>query len=145
MMTDSQREMVIAEAKRWIGTPFHHEAKVLGAGVDCAQLLVAVYGDTGIIPEIVVPRYTFQEALHRSEERYIQEIEKYADEVEQGGPGDVVIWKLTRRHSHAAIIIEWPKIIHAWVGRGVTGDNAEFNGKLIGKPHKFYTARNIPE
>lgn len=33
---------VIAEARRWIGTPYHHQAAVLGVGCDCVGLIVGV-------------------------------------------------------------------------------------------------------
>ena len=33
---------VIAEARRWIGTPYQHQARVMGVGVDCAGLIVGV-------------------------------------------------------------------------------------------------------
>lgn len=43
------RLAVIESAKAWLGTPWHHMARVRGAGVDCAQLLMATYSDAGVI------------------------------------------------------------------------------------------------
>lgn len=34
-----QRAAVIAEAESWLSTPYHHEARIKGHGVDCAQIL----------------------------------------------------------------------------------------------------------
>jgi cell wall-associated NlpC family hydrolase len=48
-MSASQRAAVVAEAKTWIGTPYHHAADVKGHGVDCAMLLVRIYGDLGLV------------------------------------------------------------------------------------------------
>ncbi|MEM6579602.1 MAG: peptidase, partial [Pseudomonadota bacterium] len=40
---------IVAEARRWIGTPYRHQASCLGAGCDCLGLLRgvwrALYGD----------------------------------------------------------------------------------------------------
>jgi cell wall-associated NlpC family hydrolase len=36
------RAAVVREAESWIGTPFHHAARVKGAGIDCLMLLAEV-------------------------------------------------------------------------------------------------------
>ncbi len=51
------RQAVIAEAVTWIGTPFHHAARVKGAGVDCLMLLAEVYERAGAAPHVVPPFY----------------------------------------------------------------------------------------
>jgi len=66
-----QRAAVVAEARRWIGTPYHHQADVLGAGVDCGMLLVRVYVDTGVVPPFDPRPYSVQWHLHREDERYL--------------------------------------------------------------------------
>jgi len=55
-MSDA-RQAVIAEAVTWIGTPFHHAARVKGAGVDCLMLLAEVYERAGAAPHIEPPFY----------------------------------------------------------------------------------------
>ena len=40
---------VIACARSWIGTPFRHQAKCKGAGVDCVQLIAAVGEEAGVM------------------------------------------------------------------------------------------------
>ena len=44
------REKIVAEARSWIGTPYHNCADIKGVGVDCGMLLVRVYVDTGVVP-----------------------------------------------------------------------------------------------
>ena len=65
------RAAVVAEARSWIGTPYHHAADVKGHGVDCAMLLVRVYCDLGLIEPFDPRPYTRDWFLHRSEERYL--------------------------------------------------------------------------
>ena len=41
------REKIVAEARSWIGTPYHNCADIKGVGVDCGMLLVRVFVDLG--------------------------------------------------------------------------------------------------
>lgn len=135
----AQREAVIVEAHKWLGTPFHHEGRVMGAGVDCAQYLIAVYHAVGLIPDIQPDHYDFQWAMHRSEEKYLEEMIKHAFEVEGPERAGVVIWKVGRTFSHAAIILDWPMVIHAAVSQGVVVTDAGITESLIGREQKFFT------
>lgn len=40
---------IIAEARTWLGTPFHHQGRVKGVGVDCIGLVVGVGRDLGLV------------------------------------------------------------------------------------------------
>lgn len=110
------RELVVAEAKTWIGTRYHHSADVKGHGVDCAMLLVRVYCDLGIAP-IFDPRpYAPQWYLHRTEEKYIKWLESYGKRIDKAGPGDVALYRFGRCAAHGAIIVDDNYMIHAYVG-----------------------------
>lgn len=137
----AQRQAVIAAAEGWIATPFHHEAMVKGAGVDCGMLLVAVFREANLIPEFTPEHYAFQWHLHRTQEKYLEYLSQFGREIPEGaqGPGDVVIWKQGRVYSHAAVIVKWPEIIHAVVGQGVVRDHAELALRLQGLPRKFFS------
>lgn len=148
-MTDlekRQRSAAIEEAKSWLGTPFHHMARVKGrkGGVDCGQFLLGVFGPVGVIPPFEPEPYVQQFALHNSREWYLEYLSKLATEIpeEQALEGDVVIYKVGRCFSHAAILIEpWPgKVIHAINGLGVTithGTRQGYIGRY--KQRKFFT------
>lgn len=43
----TERIEITNEGRKWVGTPYQHQARVLGAGVDCVQLLLAVGLPTG--------------------------------------------------------------------------------------------------
>ncbi len=127
--------MIISAAKCWLGTPYHHQARVKGTGVDCAMLLCEVYEAAGMIPHIDPRPYPPDWHLHRSEERYLGWIEQYADPVNEPAPGDVALYRFGRTVSHAGIVIDWPMIIHAWRGQGCVmseGDRGELGGRLAG-------------
>lgn len=57
-MTIRLGHVVVTEARRWIGTPYVHQASCLGAGTDCLGLIRGVWrGLYGTEPE-EVPAYT---------------------------------------------------------------------------------------
>src|SRR6266481_7828483 len=81
-LTSEQRDSVVRAAKDWMGTPYHHKAAVKGAGADCAMFPIAVYKECGIISaDYQPPEYSTQWHLHRSEELYLKEIERFAVEI----------------------------------------------------------------
>lgn len=43
------RAQIVAEARRWVGTPYRHQARLMGLGVDCVGLIVGVGLDLGIL------------------------------------------------------------------------------------------------
>ena len=44
------QERVRSEALTWLGTPYHHQGRVKGVGVDCGQILISIYEKAGILP-----------------------------------------------------------------------------------------------
>lgn len=109
------RKRIVEEAQSWIKTPYHHEARVKGAGVDCGMFILEVFERVGLIPHIVPPHYSPDFMLHRNEEWYVQLILTYAEELNNSPflPGDAVVMKNGRIFSHGGIIIDWPRIVHA--------------------------------
>ena len=66
------REKIIAEARSWIGTPYHNCADVKGVGVDCGMLIVRVFVDLGLVPPFDPRPYPRDWHMHNSdEERYL--------------------------------------------------------------------------
>lgn len=122
--TDDKRQAVVAEAQAWLRTPFHHEARIKGVGVDCLMFLAEVYEHAGVIPHIAPPHYTPDWHMHRDIERYMQGLMQYAHEVEAPLLGDVALFKFGRVFSHGAIVIEWPRVIHAYWAIGVSWGDA---------------------
>lgn len=116
------QEMVVAEARKWLGTPFVHRARVRGAGVDCVGLLVACYQAVGLLPHSYeLPFYPPDWHLHRDEERYLAGLGEYADRVSGDyQPADILTYKYGRTVSHAGIYDGKGWLIHAFAGEGVT-------------------------
>jgi cell wall-associated NlpC family hydrolase len=119
MLNEAQfRDAIVAEARTWIGTPYRVGGAVKGVGVNCAQLLFCVARNAGVLPaNAPLPRwYTPQLATNSKEERLIAYVTAYgAVEVAEASvkPGDIVLYKTGKAHGHAAIVLDWPRIVHA--------------------------------
>lgn len=127
----SLRQAIVDEAARWLGTPFAHRQRVLGAGVDCAQLLAAVYESVGLLRGVDLGRYPRDWMLHQSDERYLDALERVAVPVTEPEPGDVAVFRVGRAVAHAGIVVSWPLIIHAQTGATVQRINVMEHGALL--------------
>ena len=214
MVSDApERAAVVACARQWLRTPYHHRGRVKGAGVDCAMLLAEVYAEAGLVAPLAIPHYPPDWHLHRDAERYLgvlldhaveyvpvdaipqgeairagalrrphpeprtSPLRRFAPQAEvreskdaprddgesvalhpppipsasrgacayqasartlgpnmpggmfggaTGGgelltrailPGDIALWRFGRCFSHGAIVVDWPVVIHAYLGR----------------------------
>ena len=127
-----QRQAVILEARRWIGTPYRHSARVVGrrGGTDCIQLLAAAYEGAGIVERVKIEPYAQEWHLHRGAERYLLGLMRYCREVSTPLPGDIALWRFGRTFSHGAIVVEWPIIIHAWISECCTMEDVSKTPRL---------------
>lgn len=135
------RQNIIDEAMSWLRTPWHHRACVKSAGVDCVFLIVGVYNAVGLthISDADIPYYSRDIMMHRNEETVLGSIVKYGIEVTKPARGDVAIWKFGRIFSHAAIIVDWPIIIHAHRQEGMVLLGDASKGELVGREVKFFS------
>lgn len=104
MNEQEQREAVAAEARSWIGTPYHSQADIKGVGVDCGMLLVRVFIDTGLCEPFDPLPYSSDWMLHRSEEKYLGFVFDRTKEVLEPRPGDVMVFRYGRCYSHGGIV-----------------------------------------
>jgi len=113
----------VAEARSWIGTPYHHLADVKGVGVDCAMLTWRVFHDLGYF-EVPDPRpYPPHWHLHRSEEKYLLNFETWAFPVDEPQPGDIALFRFGRTVSHSGILTSPTTMVHSYLGLGCWEDD----------------------
>jgi cell wall-associated NlpC family hydrolase len=138
-MLNERRQKVLQVAGEWVGTPFHHLQRCKGAGVDCGQFLLGVFEECGFIPHVKTAYYPRDFHLHRSEEWYKSIVERFSRPITMAEalPADLVLYRVGRVFSHGGIIVEWPRIIHSYVTRGVIyADGTQ--GHLMSKARVFY-------
>jgi len=111
---EAWRTAVVEESKSWLRTPWAHEARIKGAGVDCGQLIIASFIGAGLVPHFETGSYPQDWMLHQAGERYLGWVEQYLDRVDVPRPADVAVWRFGKCFSHGAIVIDWPLMIHAY-------------------------------
>ena len=139
-MTPEQRAAVCFEAKTWIGTPYHHHGRIKGVGVDCGQLLCAVYENVKLVPHIELGNYATDWHLHRSEEVYLQWLARFCQRTDTPQPGDIEVYRFGRTYSHGTIIVEGNLRVHAYVNRKVIL-SAPYEEPLEGHLSQFWTLK----
>ena len=137
-MSAAERARVVQEALSWVGTKWHHAARVKGAGVDCGQLLAAVFEAAGLINPEEIAVYPKDFHLHSSEEMFLGYVERHFQHIDGPAlPGDLALWRYGRVISHGGIVIAWPNVLHAYYVRGaVVLDDATAVAELA-DPKRF--------
>ncbi|WP_333682797.1 peptidase [Pontibaca methylaminivorans] len=121
-----RREDVVAAARRWIGTPYCHQAARRGAGSDCLGLVRGVwrelYGDE---PE-PVPPYSMDWSEPQREERLWAAARRHLVErtTAELCPGSVILMRMRASAvaKHLGIVTVGgaaPRFVHAYSGHGV--------------------------
>lgn len=129
-----------AEARRWLGTPYCHQASVRGGGADCLGLLRGVWRATlGAEPE-APPPYSSDWSEASGEERLMAAAMRHlvAIEREAAGLGDVLLFRMrpSAPAKHLGLLatesLEPGRMIHAYSGHGVSETHltAAWLGKL---------------
>lgn len=135
------REKIITEARTWMGTPFLHQAAVKGSGVGCGTFLISVYGAVGIPVPALTDLGHFPKDWHAHvkarEERYLNLLLRFADQVPTPAPGDIALFKIGRVYSHSAIIIAFPRVIEARWSIGVVETDISIDAALKDAPRIF--------
>jgi NlpC/P60 family putative phage cell wall peptidase len=114
-------EAVVAAARLWIGTPYHHQASVRGIGADCLGLIRGLWRDLYGAEAETPPGYSRDwgeangaETLLAAATRHL--IPKRTDLAE---PGDVLVFRMRSDAiaKHAAVLATPATFIHAMEDR----------------------------
>lgn len=116
-------ERIVAEARRWIGTPYRHQASVQGVGCDCLGLLRGVWRALYGAEREKMPPYAADWAEANREERLAEGARRHLIEIacDDAAPGDVLLfrWRPHLPAKHAAILSNNECMIHAYDGAAV--------------------------
>jgi NlpC/P60 family putative phage cell wall peptidase len=118
---DAHRTAVLTEARRWLGTPYCHQASTLGAGCDCLGLVRGVWRALyGAEPE-GVPPYRPDWAELGGGELLLQAFGRWLQPLDlaRTQAGDVLVFRMSPQAParHCAILSAPDRIIHAYWGR----------------------------
>lgn len=114
---------VLAVARTWIGTPYHHQSSLKGVGTDCLGLVRGVWRELYGREAELLPAYTRDWAEVGTIETLLEGARRHLIEIAPGAdlPGDVVIlrFKSGVPAKHCGILSSPGHIIHAVEGSGV--------------------------
>jgi len=93
------RDKIVAEARTWVGTPFLHQGRVKGRGVDCVGLVIGVARELGLAEykEIAYGRQPDTNVMRGQLEHYLEKI--HLSEVKAGD----IYWMRFTYPMHTAI------------------------------------------
>ncbi len=114
-------ELVLTQARQWLGTPYRHQASLRGVGCDCLGLIRgiwrALYGDEPEPP----PPYRPDWAEVGEREILLEALGRWLIPVSlaDARPGDVLVFRMEPRAfaKHCAILSAPDRMIHAYWGR----------------------------
>lgn len=116
------RERLVAEARRWIGTPFHHQASCRGAGADCLGLVRGVWREV-LGGAVAVAPYAADWASLPGDDRLNGGLSRTLRRLDPAGarPGDVLLFRLRPSGigSHAGLMTAPDRFVHALETAGV--------------------------
>lgn len=121
---------IVAHARAWVGTPFHHQARLKGIGCDCLGLVVGVVDELGLKDANGVQLAAYDEVTYSREPDGAYLIEKLTGlleevPVDEARAGDLGLFKVRENPQHLAIL-------------------SNFEGAL-GMIHSFAPARRVVE
>jgi cell wall-associated NlpC family hydrolase len=101
------RDMILYEARTWIGTPFHPGGRAKGVGVDCIGVVVGTMQALGLpIQDVVAYPMRPNGVLRR-------ELNRQFDRVREAQLGDVLMMSFEREPHHVAFLAG-ASIIHCY-------------------------------
>lgn len=114
---------VVDIARRWIGTPYVHQASCRGAGSDCLGLVRGVWREMVGAEPLVVPPYTPDWRESAREETLWEAARDLLVERPVGAvvPGQVLLFRMREGGvaKHLGIASGAERFIHAYSGHGV--------------------------
>lgn len=117
---------VVAEARRWIGTPYVHQASCLGAGADCLGLLRGVWRVVLGGEPCPVPPYTPDWAEPGRHEVLLEAARRWlvAKPLAEAAPGDVLVFRMragsiAKHLGIQARVGAGASFVHAYTGHSV--------------------------
>jgi NlpC/P60 family putative phage cell wall peptidase len=132
------RDAIVAEARKYLGTPYHHQGRVLGHGVDCYGLVEQVARGLGFnVPEGV--RYS----RLPDESQLLAYMDQYANRLNKAEAtvGDILVMTFRGQMRHMAIMTD-VGMIHAYEPMGKVVEHA-IDDKWLRRVVRAYSYKEV--
>lgn len=141
-MTDAQK--IVATARSYIDTPFHHQGRLPGIGLDCAGLVICVARALDMVePDFDVPTYD-----RAPDGSMIPWCRAHMVQLKEPKPGDVIVVTVDRQPQHMGIVGDYRhgghSIIHAHISARPTPRVIETR-LMYSEALRFVAAFRLPE
>lgn len=114
------RDEIVAAARAWVGTPYHHQASVRGIGADCLGLVRGVWRDVMGAEAECPPAYSRDWAEASGEETLLAAAARHLRPIAiaEARAGDVVVFRLRSGlvAKHTAVLTSPSTFVHAMEG-----------------------------
>ena len=112
----STRDDIVRQARTWLGTPFHHQARLKAVGCDCLGLIVGVVDELGLKDSSGTPLAAYDEVTYSREPdgAYLtQKLVGLLDEVPiaEMRAGDLALFRVRENPQHLAILTDYENTI----------------------------------
>lgn len=97
------RDVVVATARTYLNTPFHHQARLKGVGIDCVGLIICTAKELGLVPPTFdVKGYPAVPDGHS----FMHLVQKYMVEIDRvdAQQGDVMVMRYDADPQHMAFL-----------------------------------------
>src|SRR5688500_4795322 len=101
---------IVAEAKTWMGTPFKHQGRVKGLGVDCVGLIIGV-AHTFQLTKFDYTNYSYTPDGFLMRQLLDQHLQSIA--IQEAKAGDIMLMRFDVAPQHLAILSDYG-MIHAY-------------------------------
>jgi len=119
------RPQVVHAARAWLGTPFHHQGRQRGRGVDCAGLAVGIALELGILTPEQAKAIPCNYKAHPDPAVMRATLEAYMDPVWPARRGDWLWLAATgQQPTHMALVASDATMIHAHSESGAVVEHA---------------------
>lgn len=103
---------IVAQARSWIGTPFHHQARLKKVGCDCLGLVVGVVDELELKDKNGVKLAAYDEVTYSKEPDGAYLTQKLLDVLDEVAvddmcAGDLALFKVRENPQHLAILTDY--------------------------------------
>lgn len=117
-MTKITPEQIVAQARTWLGTKYHHQGRLKKSahgpgGVDCIGLIIGIIDELGIQDgegNSLVHADETNYSMYPEQGRLVKSIQQHLREVpiEQMAVGDVLLFKTFKDPQHVGLLTQYP-------------------------------------
>ena len=128
---DNLRQQIVRSARQRIGTPFKHQGRKSGVGLDCIGLVVDVFKEFN--PEIINHDTTnYSRVPNNNKLKETLDFLLHPVDLYEANAGDIILFAYSKEPQHVGILTE-NSVIHAYasVGRVIETSILKYDVRIV--------------